>query len=137
MITVMGVLLGIDMQGFSGDDVPPDVAAQAATPSSSEPPSNPRASEAPKPKEPEDVKMADPEPAEDDEETKAKREAEAEKQKGSEAYKKKEFDVAAKAFERAWELWPKDVTFLTNLSGLWNRVCLSFSYSDHICSCLS
>lgn len=123
MITVMGVLMGIDMQGFSGDDLPPNVAAQANQPSPT-PVSNPTptptsqsSSSSSKPKEPEDVKMADPEPAEDDEEAKAKKEAEIEKQKGSEAYKKHDFETAAAAFQKAWDVWPKDITFLTNLSG--------------------
>ena len=51
------------------------------------------------------------------EEAAAKREAEAEKKKGAEAYKKRELDVAETHFSRAWEVWPKDITFLTNLSG--------------------
>lgn len=123
----MGVLMGIDMQGFSGDDLPPDVAAQAdrptpvpdsTPPGSRGPTSRPASSSTPaQPKPAEDVQMADPEPEEDDEEAKAKKEAEVEKQKGSEAYKKRDFDTAVKAFERAWEVWPKDITFLTNLSG--------------------
>ena len=51
------------------------------------------------------------------EEKKAKAEAEEQKKVGSEAYKKRDFDAAAAAFSKAWELWPKDITFLTNLSG--------------------
>lgn len=123
MITVMGVLMGIDMQGFSGDDLPPNVAAQVNQPSPTPvpnptptPTSQPSSSSS-KPKEPEDVKMTDPEPEEDDEEAKAKKEAEIEKQKGSEAYKKRDFETAAAAFQKAWDVWPKDITFLTNLSG--------------------
>jgi stress-induced-phosphoprotein 1 len=69
-----------------------------------------------KPVDQEDVKMAEPEDDEDDE-AKAKKEAENEKQKGSEAYKKRDFATASQAFEKAWELWPKDITFLTNLAG--------------------
>ena len=118
MITVMGVLLGIDMQGFSrpegSDELPPDMPRQPPT---SAPNSTPSAS-ASKPKEPEDVKMADPESEEDEEEAKAKKEAEVEKQNGTAAYKKRDFEAAAKSFERAWEIWPKDITFLTNLAGL-------------------
>lgn len=67
------------------------------------------------------------EPEEEDEdaiaEKKAKAEALAEKAKGNDAYKNRKFDVAIAAFEKAWDLWPKDVTFLTNLSG----ACLSSS----------
>jgi stress-induced-phosphoprotein 1 len=118
MITVMGVLLGVDMQGFGreegSDELPPGMSQRTPTP----PTSPPKASTpAPKPNAAEDVKMADPEPENDDEEAKAKKEAEVEKQKGSEAYKKRDFEVAAKSFGRAWEIWPKDITFLTNLSG--------------------
>ena len=54
---------------------------------------------------------------EDDEEVKAKKEAEAEKKLGSEAYKKRDFETAATHFSKAWDIWPKDLTFLTNLGG--------------------
>ena len=53
----------------------------------------------------------------DDEEAAAKRDAEAEKKLGSEAYKKRDLDAAQTHFSKAWEVWPKDITFLTNLSG--------------------
>ncbi|GJJ07657.1 hypothetical protein Clacol_010572 [Clathrus columnatus] len=126
MITVMGVLMGIDMQGFSGDDLPPNVASQAnqspfnnSSPPPTPAPQPPSSSKSPKPKEPEDVPMAEAEQEEDDEEAKAKQEAESEKHKGSEAYKKRDFETAAKAFERAWEVWPKDITFLTNLAAVY------------------
>jgi hypothetical protein len=79
----------------------------------------------------EDVKMEEPEGEDEDAiaEKKAKEEALAEKAKGNDAYKKRKFDVAIAAFEKAWDLWPKDVTFLTNLSG----ACLSNSpeYMQH------
>lgn len=65
--------------------------------------------------------MAEPEPEEDDpeaiEEKKVKAAAEEQKKIGSDAYRKRDFETAAAAFEKAWDLWPKDVTFLTNLSG--------------------
>jgi len=121
MITVMGVLLGIDMQGFSreegSDELPPGMSQRPPTPPAS-PPKAPTPA-AWKPKEPEDVKMAEPEPEEEDDEAKAKKEAEVEKQNGSVAYKKRDFEAAAKSFERAWEIWPKDITFLTNLSAVY------------------
>ncbi|KAF8529244.1 activator of Hsp70 and Hsp90 chaperone [Hysterangium stoloniferum] len=120
MITVMGVLLGIDMQGFARDensDEPlPGTSAQPPAPTHAPKPSAPAQS---KPAEPEDVTMANPEPEEEDEEAKVKKEAEKEKQKGSEAYKKHDFATAAQAFEKAWELWPKDITFLTNLAAVY------------------
>ena len=128
MIDVLGVLMGVDMQGFSrpegSDDLPPDLSTttQQKSPPSSPPtrtPQGPSASASkPQPSASassptEDVEMS----KEDDEEAAAKKQAEAAKKAGSEAYKKREFDEAAKFFENAWELWPKDVTFLTNLAG--------------------
>ena len=54
---------------------------------------------------------------EDDEEVKARKEAEAEKKLGAEAYKKRDFEAAITHFSKAWDVWPKDITFLTNLGG--------------------
>jgi stress-induced-phosphoprotein 1 len=54
---------------------------------------------------------------EDDEEVKARKEAEAEKKLGGEAYKKRDFEAAAAHYSKAWDAWPKDITFLTNLGG--------------------
>lgn len=127
-------MLGIDMQGFEreagSDELPPGVRRGGAP--DTPPTSPPRASSSglntnatagastnAKPAEPEDVTMAEPEPEADDAEAKVKKDAEVEKQRGSEAYKKRDFEAAARSFERAWEIWPKDITFLTNLSGAW------------------
>ncbi|KAH8118488.1 chaperone [Phellopilus nigrolimitatus] len=129
MIEVMGVLMGIDMQAFSrpegsGDDFPPQAKSQAS-PSFSSSSSRPSPSSyTPRPsssKVQEDVPMAEPEEEEDPdviEEKKAKAGAEEQKKIGSEAYRKRDFETAAAAFEKAWDLWPKDVTFLTNLSAV-------------------
>ena len=54
---------------------------------------------------------------EEDEDAKVKKEAEQEKAQGNAAYKARDFVKAAAHFEKAWELWPKDLTFLTNRSG--------------------
>lgn len=121
MIDVLGALMGIDMAGFSreegSDELPPGVreaeAARQASPAS--PPPQPAAStSAPKPATPppaeEDVEM-------DDEEARAKKEAELEKQTGAAAYKARDFPKAAESFAKAWEVYPKDITFLTNLAG--------------------
>ena len=125
MIDVLGVLMGVDMQGFSrpegSDDLPPDLSTTTQQKSPPSPPTRtPQGPSASKPQPSasassptEDVEMS----KEDDEEAAAKKQAEAAKKAGSEAYKKREFDEAAKFFENAWELWPKDVTFLTNLAG--------------------
>lgn len=120
MIDVLGALMGIDMQGFSreegSDDLPPGVTKADVPPSSppTSPPPKPSASSSKPPPapEPEDVVMEE----EDDPE---KKEAEAAKKVGSEAYKKRDFAEAAKNFEKAWEIWPKDVTFLTNLGAVY------------------
>lgn len=63
-----------------------------------------------------------PEPKEepmevDDEDAKAKKEAEAVKAQGNAAYKARKFEEAIEHYNKAWELYPKDVAFLTNLSG--------------------
>ena len=122
MIDVLGVLMGLDMQGFSreegSDDLPPGVRKedvrsepQPAASSSSPPPPKPAAPPAPQPKEEEDIEM-------DDEEAKAKKEAQEEKAAGAAAYKARDLSKAEQHFSKAWEVWPKDVTYLTNLSGM-------------------
>ncbi|KAF8900012.1 chaperone [Mucidula mucida] len=119
MIDVLGALMGIDMQGFSrpeGSEDLPEGYAKAQT-SSSPPPSasTSKPSAAPPPPAEEDVEMDEA----DAEEAKAKKAAEDAKKAGSEAYKKRNFDEAAQLFEKAWELWPKDITFLTNLGAVY------------------
>lgn len=127
MIDVLGVVMGIDMQGFNrpegSDDLPPGVVPGTIPDPPSSPPQkspSPQASSSkpPPPPEPakveEDVEMQEDE---NDEEVKARKEAEAEKKLGSEAYKKRDFDAAAAHFSKAWDVWPKDITFLTNLAG--------------------
>jgi stress-induced-phosphoprotein 1 len=127
MISVLGVLMGIDMQGFArdegSDELPPGLKKTEPSPSSATGPSasssaQPSSSKSPAPAE--DVKMAEPEEEEDDDEAQAKKAALAEKAKGNESYKKREFDDAITSFTKAWELWPKDITFLTNKAGMWN-----------------
>lgn len=122
MIDVLGVLMGIDMQGFQreegSDELPPGVRkedvrseTQPAASSSSPPPPKP-AAPAPQPKEDEDIEM-------DDEEAKAKKEAQEEKAAGAAAYKARDLSKAEQHFAKAWEVWPKDVTYLTNLSAVY------------------
>jgi len=52
---------------------------------------------------------------EDAEEAKAKADALAAKAQGAEHYKAQRFADAAECFTKAWDLWPKDITFLGNL----------------------
>jgi stress-induced-phosphoprotein 1 len=112
MIDVLGALMGININTAS--DLDPG--------SSHSPPASPKPTTTPKPNIPTpapppppaaDVEMAE----EDDEDAKAKKEAEALKKVGNEAYKKREFSEAVNQFEKAWEVWPKDITYLTNASG--------------------
>ena len=126
MIDVLGALMGIDMQGFSrpegSDGLPPGVVpgktSQPTSPPPKKTPTPEASSSKPTPPEPakveEDVEMKEDE---DDEEVKARKEAEAEKKLGAEAYKKRDFEVAITHFSKAWDIWPKDITFLTNLGG--------------------
>jgi len=124
MITALGVLMGVDMQGFAreegSDELPPGLSKSGPTPASSSKPAASSFSQSSSSKPPaptEDVKMEEPEEEIDDEEAQAKKAALAEKAKGNESYKKREFDDAIASFKKAWEVWPKDITFLTNLAG--------------------
>lgn len=113
MIDVLGVLMGIDIQATTrpeGSDENPFQGSEPAPQASS---SSKPAERTPPPKEAEDIEMAD----EADEEAQAKKAAEAAKTAGGAAYKKRDFDEAIKQYSAAWETWPKDLTFLTNLGG--------------------
>ncbi len=114
MITVLGVLLGIDIQGFSRPEGSDELPEGLSVPSPQPPPTS-----APPP-------TAQPVPTEadtretintDDPDLISKSEADVQKKIGSEAYRQRDFNTAEAAFSKAWELWPKDLTYLTNLSG--------------------
>ncbi|KAJ3568413.1 hypothetical protein NP233_g5725 [Leucocoprinus birnbaumii] len=113
MIDALGVLMGIDIQAStrpegSSEGMPPPQPREAPSPT---PP--PAAAKKPEPEPtpaPQDVEMEEV----DEEEAKAKKEAEASKKAGAEAYKKRDFDSAVQHFEKAWELYPKDITYLSN-----------------------
>ena len=121
MIDVLGALMGLDMQGFSreegSDELPPGVnrADVSSPPTSPTPQPAASSSKAPEPEpapaKDEDVEMLD------EEEAAKKKEAEEEKKKGAEAYKARDFDNAIAHFQKAWDVYPKDITFLTNLAG--------------------
>lgn len=123
MIDMLGALMGIDMQGFAreegSDELPPGVSAQnvgsqsqtpPSTTTSSPPQPTASSSKAPEPAKEEDVEMLD------EEETAAKKRAEEEKKLGAEAYKARDFEEAITHFQKAWDVYPKDITFLTNLA---------------------
>lgn len=125
MISVLGALMGIDMEGFArpeGSDELPAGYQKADAPSSPPPPQPSASTSTPKSeklspppavKVEEDVEMAE----EDQEDAKAKNDAEAEKKLGAAAYKARDFANAASHFQKAWDIWPKDITFLSNLGG--------------------
>jgi stress-induced-phosphoprotein 1 len=142
MIDVLGVLMGINMQGFSreegSDELPPGVRKEDVKsppmPSSSEASSS-KSKTTPPPQSSiveEDTEMEEV----DNEEAKTKKDAEDEKKLGTEAYKKREFETAAVHFSKAWELWPKDITFLTNLGGQCSRRMFLRVGIDSFASCL-
>lgn len=115
--------MGIDMQGFErpegSNELPPGVVPMSPPSASSPSPSSSSATKAapppPKVPEPKDEPM---EEVEETEEDKQKKEALELKAKGSELYRKREFAPAAENFQKAWDLWPQDITFLTNLAGV-------------------
>ena len=132
MIDVLGALMGIDLQAstrpegsdefpssMNEDPTPPSYSAPppASTPSSSKSKSAPE----PTPAE-EDIEMGD------DDETRAKKEADIAKEAGNVAYKNRNFEEAAKQFQLAWDTWPKNVAYLTNLGG--EYIVHSFSLSS-------
>lgn len=128
MIQVLGVLMGVDMEGFSREredrksSVPPTPTSPGfQSPSTSNPSSSFPSTSTPKPSASTSTssskpppKQPEPEPEEVDEEKAA---ALKEKALGSEAYKKRDLDAAETHFSKAWELYPSDITFLTNLAG--------------------
>jgi stress-induced-phosphoprotein 1 len=132
MITVLGVLLGIDMQGFSrpegSDEMPEGLSPlnPTGTQSSHHPPPEPtRPSPPNQSAQAASTQMAEEE-VEEDADTKIKQAAESEKKLGGEAYKRRDFEEAERAYSKAWELWPKDITYLTNLSGQFSQ--------HHVCN---
>ncbi|PFH62813.1 hypothetical protein XA68_11825 [Ophiocordyceps unilateralis] len=107
MITVLGVLMGVDMEMRDSDPRSQDTPMPDADgPSKAQP-----ATKAPQ-REPE------PEPEELDDEAlekkKKKAEADEEKALGTEKYKKREFDESIMHYSKAWDIFP-DVTYLNNL----------------------
>ncbi|WVQ77163.1 hypothetical protein IAR50_006846 [Cryptococcus sp. DSM 104548] len=113
----LGVLMGVDIDAMErpegSNEMPPGVSAS----SEPTPAPKPKPAPTPKPKEPEPA----PEPmeVEETEEDKQKKEAEGLKAQGNTSYKARKFEEAIEAYSKAWELYPKDVTFLTNLSAVY------------------
>lgn len=140
MLTVLGVLMGIDIVGAyvvaqcsqltgrqsamerpeGSDEMAQDVKPSTPSQSSS---SRPARTPAPDPTPSKEKKpAAKEEPVDepmvvDDSDATAKKQAENLKAKGNVAYKARNFDEAVESYQKAWDTWPKDVAFLTNLSG--------------------
>jgi stress-induced-phosphoprotein 1 len=112
-MTVMGVMLGIDMQfggqapGEQSGAAPREAEEDVEMPDARSVPEQPKKAPEPEP---------EPEP-EEDEEAKAAKEAKAKadelKKKGTELYKKRKFDEAIQNYTQAWETH-KDIAYKTN-----------------------
>jgi len=98
LMAVLTKLLTSQMGGFANQ---PDAQPQSAPESRQE---------APKPAE----KQPEPEPEPEPELDPKEKEALAEKDKGNAAYKKRDFDAAIAHYDKAFELNPKEMSFLTN-----------------------
>ena len=69
----------------------------------------------------------------DEEEAAAKKQAEEEKKLGAEAYKARDFEKAIIHFQKAWDVYPKDITFLTNLAAAARvNVTIDDTYGDFL-----
>ncbi|KAL8381837.1 hypothetical protein RB595_005879 [Gaeumannomyces hyphopodioides] len=114
MISVLGVMMGVDMDVRAPEDMP---GASGSAREQEEDVPMPDARPAPtaaKPKAPEPVPEPEPEDEEALEKKKAKEAADKEKALGTEQYKKRNFDEAIKHYTAAWDLH-KDITYLNNL----------------------
>lgn len=83
-------------------------------------PSPPKPTPAPKsePAPPKTEEAAEPMDVDDDD-AKAKKEADDLKQQGNAAYKARKFEEAIPLYQKAWDTYPKDVTYLLNMSAVY------------------
>jgi len=136
MLTVLGVMMGVDMDMMSGagmggmggegasafkGEAEEDIPMPDARPASAQT-SQPKKEPSPEP-EPEDDEAA--------EKAKAKAAAEEEKKLGTAAYKKRSFDEAISHYGKAWDLY-KDITYLNNLGAAYFE---KGEYDDAIKTC--
>ncbi|WWC61569.1 uncharacterized protein I303_104153 [Kwoniella dejecticola CBS 10117] len=129
MLTVLGVMMGIDIDAMErpegSNETPPGMQPFPPQPeaSSSKPAPAPAPAAAEKKPEPTPAPKEEPMEVEEEEEEGSDKAAEKEaadlKGKGNVAYKARKFDEAIELYSKAWEVYPKDVTFLTNLSAVY------------------
>ena len=116
---VMGVLLGIDMSAMGGMGGPmggpPGAGPPGAGPSAGFTPPPPQATPPP-PRQPAASKPA--EPAKSKFESPEQEQAEELKLAGNAHYKARRFAEAVEAYDKAWELYPKEIAYLTNKSAV-------------------
>jgi stress-induced-phosphoprotein 1 len=115
--------MGADVQDAmerpeGSDEMPPGMKPMSSSEDSTSQSAPSSSKPAAAPKKPEPKQEPKEEPMEvDDPDAQAKKEADAFKAKGNTAYKARQFEEAIEHYSKAWELYPKDVAYLTNLSG--------------------
>ncbi|GAQ78393.1 HSP70/HSP90 organizing protein HOP [Klebsormidium nitens] len=123
--TALSVVLGVDLQMASDDDL-----GQSEPSPSRRPESKPERKAEEKKAEPE----PEPEPEDEDAREKKRRKAEAVKAKeeGNVAYKKKDFDAAIEQYTKAMELDEDDIAYRTNRAAVYLEM---GKYDDAIKDC--
>lgn len=112
MMTIMGVLMGIDLNMFDKDAAQQAQAGQS-NPTESAPKEEPKKEE-PKKEEPKPAaKEPEAEPQDVEMEDSSKADADAAKAEGNALYKQRKFDEAIEKYNKAWELH-QDITYLNN-----------------------
>eukprot|EP00761_Pharyngomonas_kirbyi_P012836 gb/GECH01012863.1/.p1 GENE.gb/GECH01012863.1/~~gb/GECH01012863.1/.p1 ORF type:complete len:568 (+),score=202.42 gb/GECH01012863.1/:1-1704(+) len=110
IMELLGMLIGADVKMAGGDDTPQPMQEDTPSSSSSEPKKESKKSE-PEP---------EPELTEEEKEKKEKHEeAEKLKAEGNAHYKKKEFDQAIEYYDKALEIEPENIVYLTNKAAVY------------------
>ncbi|WRT66082.1 uncharacterized protein IL334_003035 [Kwoniella shivajii] len=121
MLTVLGVMMGIDIDAMErpegSNEMPPGTKPAPTQPQASSSKPTPAAEKKPEPTP--EVKDEPMEVEEEDSDEVAKKQAADLKTQGNASYKARKFDEAIELYSKAWDTYPKDVTFLTNLSAVY------------------
>lgn len=112
MMTIMGVLMGIDLNMFDNQAAQQGQDTPSEGSSKSEPKKEEPKKEEPKKEEPKKEEPV-PEPEDVEMEDSSKADADAAKAKGNALYKERKFDEAIEQYNKAWELH-QDITYLNN-----------------------